>query len=401
MEEYHMKKRIIFHKKAAIGVCIFAVLIIALTIFIQRKNKNEAMKAANAMTSANHAAAEIEAWGEVLYSRVESIIIDFPSTVTDIYVKEGERVTLSQPLVAIDISEYNGNVEKLKQQLSANQSALDSAAQDISALQADIAQMQNEIARKDEEYSSNTNADLKLLQNSLNLARKELEDAKNDFQDYQNLYDEGVISEMTFNQYTSMLDQRQKAVDDVEANIQKTKTALKDELNLLDVSLKSKQVQLSQLQQGNSTNMAIQQSGVSSAQVDLDIMRGKIEKDYIKDGNIVSNVENGIVKNIGVIRGSHIGTQGMPAEVLQIIDADSITISAEVYEEFIESVQVGETVRIVPASSPDTSLKGTVTHIPELAAEKDGRRVVRVIVKPDAPSNILKPGFTADVYFPR
>lgn len=395
-----MKESALSRKKAVIGVCVSAVLIIALIIFIQRKNRIEAMKAADVLISANHAS-EIEAWGEVLYSRIESITIDFPSTVTEVHVKEGERVTLGQPLVSVDISEYNGNIEKLEQQLSANQSALDSAAQDISALQADIAQMQNEIARKDEEYNKGTNADLKLLQNSLTLAQKELEDAKNDLQDYQHLYDEGVISEMTFNQYTSMLDQRQKAVDDVEANIQKTKTALKDELNLLNVSLKSKQVQLSQLQQGNSTNAAMQQSGVTSTQVDLNIMRGKIERDYIKDSHIVSNVENGIVKNIGVIRGSHIGTQGMPTEVLQIIDADSITISAEVYEEFIGSVKVGESVRIVPTSSSDISLGGTVTHIPDLAIEKDGRRVVRVIVKPDAPDNILKPGFTADVYFPK
>jgi len=365
-----MKERILSHKKAVVAVCAFAILIIALAIFIQRKNRIEAMKAADVQISTNYTA-EIEAWGEVLYSRIESISIDFPMIVTDVQVKEG------------------------------NQSALDSATQDISALQADIAQMQNEIARKDEEYKNNTNADLKLLQNSLNLALTELEDAKNDFQDYQNLYDEGVISEMTLNQYSSMLDQRQKAVDDVEANIQKTKTALKDELNLLNVSLKSKQVQLSQLQQGNSTNVAMQQSGVTATQVDLDIMTGKLERDYIKDSHIVSNVENGIVKNIAVKSGNHIGSQGMPTEVLQIIDADSITVCAEVYEEFIESVQVGQIVKIVPTSSPDTSLEGTVTHIPDLAVEKDGRRVVRVIVKPDDPDNILKPGFTADVYFPK
>ena len=395
-----MKERILSHKKAVVAVCAFAILIIALAIFIQRKNRIESMKAADVQISTNYTA-EIEAWGEVLYSRIESISIDFPMIVTDVQVKEGERVTFGQPLVAVDLSEYNGNVEKVKQQLSANQSALDSATQDISALQADIAQMQNEIARKDEEYKNNTNADLKLLQNSLNLALTELEDAKNDFQDYQNLYDEGVISEMTLNQYSSMLDQRQKAVDDVEANIQKTKTALKDELNLLNVSLKSKQVQLSQLQQGNSTNVAMQQSGVTATQVDLDIMTGKLERDYIKDSHIVSNVENGIVKNIAVKSGNHIGSQGMPTEVLQIIDADSITVCAEVYEEFIESVQVGQIVKIVPTSSPDTSLEGTVTHIPDLAVEKDGRRVVRVIVKPDDPDNILKPGFTADVYFPK
>jgi multidrug resistance efflux pump len=398
MEEY-MKDRILSHKKAIIAVCIFAVLVMSLIIIIQRKN-SEDRKAANELIPVNYSQ-EIVVWGEVLYSRIESINIDFPATVTDVQVKEGERVTLGQPLVTIDLSEYNGNMEKLKQQLFANQSALDSAAQDISALQADISQLQNEIVRKDDEYISSTNADLKLLQNSLSLALKELEDSKNDFQDYQHLYDEGVISEMTFNQYVNMLDQRQKAVDDVEANIQKTKTALKDELNLLNVSLKSKQVQLSQLKESNKTNVAMQQSGVSAAQVDLDIMIGKIEREYIIDSCIVSNIENGIVKNITVNSGSNIGSQGMPTEVIQIIDADSITISAEVYEEFIESVKVGDTVRIVPTSSPDTSLEGTVTHIPDLAMEKDGRRVIRVIVKPVDTNNILKPGFTADVYFPK
>lgn len=395
-----MKDWILSHKNAVSVLCVIAALVIVLAVFIQRKNKIEAMRAAETLIS-SYQAAEIEAWGEVLYSRVESISIDFPSTVTDILVKEGERVTSAQPLVTMDISEYNGNVEKLKQQLSANQSALDSAAHDITALQADIARTQEEITRKTEEYNNGTGADLKLLQNSQSLALKEFENAKKDLLNYQSLYDEGAVSEMTLNQYTSMLDQRQKAVEDIEASIQKTKTALKDELNLLNVSLKSKQVQLSQLQQGNSTNVAMQQSGVSSTQVDLNIMTGKTERGYIKENQIVSNVKNGIVKNISVNCGNHLGIQGMPTEVLQIIDADSITISTEVYEEFIGSVQIGGNVRIVPASYPDISLSGTVTHIPDMAVEKNGRRIVRVIVKPDNPDNILKPGYTADVYFPK
>ncbi len=395
-----MKDWILSHKKTVSVLCVIAALVIALIVFVQRRNKIEARRAAETLIS-SYQAAEIEAWGEVLYSRVESISIDFPSTVTDVLVKEGERVTSAQPLVTMDISEYNGNVEKLKQQLSANESALDSAAQDITALQADIARAQEEITRKTEEYTNSTGTDLKLLQTSQSLALKELENAKKDLQNYQSLYDEGAVSEMTLNQYTSMLDQRQKAVDDIETSIQKTKTALKDELNLLNVSLKSKQVQLSQLQQGNSTNVAMQQSGVSSTQVDLNIMTGKTERDYIKENQIVSNVKNGIVKNISVNCGNHLGIQGMPTEVLQIIDADSITISAEVYEEFIGSVQIDGNVRIVPASYPDISLSGTVTHIPDMAVEKNGRRIVRVIVKPDDPDNVLKPGYTADVYFPK
>lgn len=395
-----MKNLILSHKKTAAAALVLIILIIAMTVFVQRKRSIEDMRAADTMAALNRAD-EIEAWGEVMYSRIENISIDFPSTVTDVQVKEGERITLNQPLVIIDLTEYNGSIEKLNKQMIANRLALDSAPQDISALQADISRMQNEIARKTDEYNNDTAADIKLLKNSMELALKELEDAKIDFQNYQSLYDEGAVSKTILNQYETVLDQRQKAVDDLDASIHKTKTALKDELNMLDISLKSKQIQLSQLQDGNSTNIAMQESSVSSTEVDLNIMRGKLEKDYIKDNQIVSNVENGIVKNIAVINGSRLGVQGVPTSILQIIDADSITVSAEVYEEFIGSVQVGDAVKIVPASSSDISIEGTVTHIPDLAVEKDGRRVVRVIINPDDPNNILKPGFTADVYFRR
>ncbi len=386
------------NKKKAITGVVLVILVIAMAIFIKDKRNIEAMRSAEILNIVNQPA-EMETWGEVMYSRIESINIDFPSTVTDVQVKEGERVALGQTLVIIDTTEYNGNIEKLNKQLIANQLALDSAPQDISALQADITQMKNEITRKNEEYNKDTGADIKLLQNSKNLALKELDKAKIDYENYQQLYAEGAVSNTIFEQYASILDQCQKAVDDVDANIQKTKIALKDELSLLNISLKSKQIQLDQLQQGNNTNVAMQQSGVSSTQIDLDIMMGKLKKEYIKDNQIVSNVKNGIVKNITVNNGNHLGVQGMPTEVLQIIDADSITVSCEVYEEFIGSVKVGDKVKIVPASYPDTSLEGTVTHIPDMAVEKDGRRIVRVIVKPDDANNILKPGFTADVYF--
>lgn len=395
-----MKNLILSHKKAAAAILVFVVLIAATVIFVQRKKDMEAIRAADTPITLN-STAEMEAWGEVMYSRIENISIDFPSTVTDVKVKEGERVTLNQPLVDIDLTEYNGSIEKLNKQMIANQLALEAAPQDISALQADIARLQAEIARKNEEYNNDTAADIKLLQNSIELALKELEDAKTEFQDYQSLYDEGAVSKTVLNQYESALNQRQKAVDDLEASIQKAKTALKDELNMLDISLKSKQIQLSQLRDGNSTSVAMQESSVSATEVDLSIMTGKLEKDYIKDNQIVSNVKNGIVKNIAVINGNRLGVQGVPTSILQIIDADSITVSAEVYEEFIGSVQVGDAVKIVPTSFPDISLEGTVTHIPALAVEKDGRRVVRVIINPDDSDNILKPGFTADVYFQR
>ncbi|WMJ90142.1 HlyD family secretion protein [Anaerocolumna sp. MB42-C2] len=462
-----MNKWITTHKKSVLaGTGVLVILAVLLGIFYYQKNNTSAQETMDIGDSANQAA-EIDAWGEVKYTHMEDISIDFLSVVTDILVKEGERVTLGQPLVTLDLSEYNGNVEKLNQQLTAGQAALPAAKQGITALQADIKQLQEQIARKTQEYNSGTNVDLKLLQSSLNLARKqlataksdlkqhqlkynndtnadlkllqnsldlankELKTAKNDLYEFQSLYDAGAISKDELDQYTNALDQRQKAVkdikynlektktalkdeidmyedaldqrqkavNDIQDNIQKTKTALKDELDQLNVSLKSKQVQLTQVKHGNTANITKQQSGIGATQVDLDSLTAKTAKEYIKGNQIVSNIKNGIVLNIMVSDASHLGAQGMPTQVLQIIDGDSLTVSAEVDEEFISNVEVGETVKIVPISVPDVSLTGTVTQIPSLAVEKDGKRVIRVLVKPDDPDNLLKPGYTADVYF--
>ena len=395
-----MKNWILSHKKAATaGTCVLAALFIAVGIFFYQKNTIAAAQAAAATASADQTAGKINAWGEVKYTHMEDISIDFPALVTDIPVKEGDRVTLGQPLVTLDLSEYNGNIEKLKQQLAVNQAALPTAEQDISALQADIAQIQSEISRKTREYNDGTNADLKLLQDSLDLTKKQLATAETDLQNYQSLYDAGAIPKATLDQYADALDQRRKAVSDVQNNIQKAKTALKDELDKLNILLKSKQAQLSQLKLGNTANTTKQQGGISSAQVDLDVMAAKTSKDYINGNQIVSNIKNGIVQNIMVSNAAHLGVRGAPTRVLQIIDADSIVISAEVYEEYIGSVKIGKTVKIVPTSAPAILLTGTVTQIPDLAVEKNGRRVIRVLVKPDDPNYLLKPGYTADIYF--
>ncbi|HBM74475.1 MAG TPA: secretion protein HlyD, partial [Clostridiaceae bacterium] len=126
-----MKKWILSHKKSAVAVaCVLAALIIALGIFFYQKNSASASHTADAAASTEQK--EIDAWGEVKYTHMEDISIDFPSTVTDVLVKEGDRVTLGQPLITLDISEYNGNIKKLKQQLAANQAALPTATQDVS-----------------------------------------------------------------------------------------------------------------------------------------------------------------------------------------------------------------------------------------------------------------------------
>lgn len=395
-----MREKILMYKKwVLVGA---GLLIIAAVIGIISYNKMQARKAKSleTITSAPERDNILEAWGEVKAEKIYDISIDFPSIVTDIKVKEGDRVSLGQELVTLDMSEYLGTMEKLQQQLAAGQAGLQNIVQDSSALSADIAQLEKDISTKTQELNKGTNADIKMLQTSLRLAKKEEETAKRDVINNQALYDAGSVPQNELDQYIAILDQREKALSDIETNLEKTKSSLKTELNQLDISLKSKKAQLEQIENSNGANTVKQNSSVAVAQVDLDIMRSKSVKDYIGLNQIISSVKNGIVQNISVINGTRLGVQNTPTMVLQLIDADSIVVSAEVDEEFIKSVTLGGNVKIVPVSDNSLSIPGIVTQISNMAVEKDGKRIIRVEIKPQDPDGALKPGYSTDVYFP-
>ena len=205
------------------------------------------------------------------------------------------------------------------------------------------------------------------------------------------MYEAGSSSKSILDQYTDILTRREKALVDVENNIEKTKRALKTELDQLNLALQSKQTQLSQIEKSNKANTAMQHSSTNVSRIDLEVMKNKSTKQFLNDSHIVSHIENGIVKNIGVINGTAVGTQYMATRILQLIDMDSIVVNAEVDEEFIKTVSLGMKVNIVPAQDNNLSIPGEVIHISNLAVEKDGKQIIIVQVKPQDPQWELKP----------
>ncbi len=394
-------KNLLMRNKKPILLGALAVVVVVLVAGLSVKTiRDRAAKAAQATQYRTEQTKDIVAWGEVKYNVVYDISIDFPAIVTSLDVKEGDRVRLGQSLVTLDISDYEASLEKLRQQLITNEAGLKTATQDMVSLEADIAQLKKDIQRKTEELGSGTNINLKMLQDSLVLALKDAEKARQDAQSYEQLYLAGAISRDALEKYKLLADQKEKAASDIANNIEKLKRDLQTEIDQLGVSLKYKQAQLTQIVNANSANTAKQNSGVAVSRIDLDSMKSKSAKSYIKDNRIVCCVEEGIVKNLRPVIGTRLGLQNAPTSVLQLIDLSSVVISAEVEEAFIKSVSLGETVKIVPEFDKSITIQGTVSQISNIAVEDDGKRIVRVEVKPNDPTGLLKPGYTADVYFP-
>lgn len=393
MREILLKHR----KKLILGGCLLLVLITGCVIGynVVKGERERSLEAASMAAEQDN---RLNFWGEVIYEKAYDISIDFPATVTGVKVKEGDRVALGQVLVTLDMSEYRGTVDKLMRQLEAGEAGLLDIVQDTAALEADIAKIQKDISTKTEELNKRTNADLVMLHTALNLAKKEVENAKRDLKQNQALYDKGAVSPITLDQYKDILAQKEKALSDVESNIRKTEDALRTELDQLNIALKSKKAQLEQIRNSNSANTVKQNSSVEISRIDLELMKNKSLKEYINGNDIISCVNNGIVQDLAVINGTRLGVQNTPVKVLRLIDADSIVVSAEVEEEFINSIALGEAVEIVPVSDSSVVIPGKIIQIANVAVEKDGKRIVKVQIKPEASSEKLKPGYSVDVY---
>lgn len=364
-----------------------AALTIVPLLFFSGCQKNQPAVPANTPVESSGQSGDIVAWGEVKYSDVYQISIDFPARVENIAVKQGDSVKLGSTLITLSTDDYQKTVQKLQTQADSAKASANHV--DHAALKADIAVLKNQIAYKTKELSNGRKPELQLLQNTLSLAQKEEKQAQDDLNKYQKLLSEGMISESDYNKYSDVLDQKTKAVKDAKNNITKTRRALQEELDNLNTQLKSKEVQLSQ-----------QENSANAAQIDLDLMSAKTKKPYLSGNNIISNLNSGIVEEISVVRGAVINGQ-TAQKVISLIDADSIYVSAEVPEEFIGQISADSKVYIVPASNKDMKIPGHIVQISNQAVEKDGDRIIKVQVKADGKSDFIKPGLTSDVHFSR
>ncbi len=288
---------------------------------------------------------EINAWGEVKYRTSYQMVIDFPAIVDSIEVKEGDVVHKGDVLAVLNMDEFTKTIAKLEDQRAAGEAALEGMNQNTAGVTAQIGSQ-----------------------------RRNVEVAQTDLNHAKVLFDAGDISKTDYDKYVTNLES-QKA------------------------GLKVLEVQLDQLTKSNSSNLNQQASSNAALDKELDIYKSRLNKPYLNGNQIVSNVENGIVKNITVENGTILGSDSKQILVMDIIDQDSAYISAEVDEEYISEITLDSSVRIVPVMNPDLELKGSVSQIAAMAEEKDGNRIIKVWVLPDDEEKILKPGYTVDVYF--
>jgi multidrug resistance efflux pump len=143
-----------------------------------------------------------------------------------------------------------------------------------------------------------------------------------------------------------------------------------------------------------SDSIAIQNEKAATVQSEISQMKDKLGRSYITGNNIVSDLENGIVYEIGYKPGDLVS----PAKkVLSIMNLDTMVVKADVAEEFIKDVKLGANVEILPVADTAKKYKGKVMNISSKAVVKNGETVVPVEMSIENKDSFLSPNFNVDV----
>lgn len=305
---------------------------------------------------------DIEAFGTVGIQRSVAISFDFPTKLMSIAVWEGQRVEYGQILGTLDLHGIDEERESLQEE--------------INLLAEETNRLQQKTAEKEASLEQQAYPELQKLLFMIEVQHKKKEDLLAEYDRKSKLVTAGSLPSET-------LSQPKQQMNDTDIEIQ----SLLYSIDILKYQYQQEIVQLKEEILQKQTQVEV-----------LKNERGKIGKlknqSWLKEEQIICPVEDGIVSEIRHIEGGTLNA----SEILFVIeDLDSMTVIADVNEQFIHSVQEGSTATVIPDANRDYAFRGQVTFISAKAVRLSGETVIPVHITLAQENSFLKPGYNVQV----
>lgn len=337
----------------------------------------------------------VEAFGIVKVPDLKNIIIDFPACVAKVNVRDGQKVKNGDSLLILDLTEYLNQISSKERQLTSEKYELQRLINSTAGDQRDLKRLQSDLTVKQEALKNDSDADMQKSLNDLKNAEDLYSKALKELTSKEVLFKSGAVPQNELDEFKKTVESKKKAVEDAKYSIEIAKTSKQKEIDQIQSNIDQKLAQLDNLQSGTEVNrIKIQREKVVGLEVEIKQMKDKLNKSYIKQNDLIADVPNGVVYEIGYVQGDII-TQSK--KVLSIMNLDSMLIEANVSEEFIKDVKVGAEVTIIPQADKSKSYKGKVTTIADKAVQKNGETNVPVQISIDNKDTFLLPEFNVDV----
>jgi multidrug resistance efflux pump len=133
---------------------------------------------------------------------------------------------------------------------------------------------------------------------------------------------------------------------------------------------------------------------IAIIQNELKSLKEKLNKAYIKDKDIICDLDNAVVTELAYKNGEVIN----PAQkLLSLLDLNSLFIEAKINEEFIRDVQIGKDVIIKPIADTSKKYTGKVISMPSSAITANGETYLLVQISIDNKDGFLLPNYNVDL----
>ncbi|MCC6459927.1 MAG: efflux RND transporter periplasmic adaptor subunit [Saprospiraceae bacterium] len=299
----------------------------------------------------------VSASGKIFPETEVKISSDVSGEVVELYVKEGDSVTVGQVLAKIKPDEYQSAVER-------GQAAVNSA------------QAQRQISSSNVGGSS---AQIEQLRADKNRVAAQLEAARSAHKRSEKLFKEGIIAESEFE--TSLSNLR----------------GLESSLAAAEAGLKASETSLNSAKE----NVRVAEFGITSAQATLKELRTSLQK------TVITAPVSGIVSKLNVEKGERVvGTLQMAGtEMMRIANLHSMEVQVEVSENDILKVSVNDEADIEVDAYLGRKFKGKVSEIANSASNVASSQatgslntdqvtnfIVKIRIDPNSYASLLEKG---------
>ncbi len=361
----------------------------------------------------------IEVFGIVKTGRQQNITIDFQATVDSILVIEGQSIKEGDPLIALNLESINAQIDKIEHELVINRLELDrlehefdmsgrdvnrsyqTLRNDISVIREELTQLYSDYDQKNGMLVNQDDPDIKKLFNDLEMAQQDLRNVEEELERKKSLFESKAIPKQELINLEYSAEQKRMAITGIMLSIKGTKLDKEREIDRIRILISQKEAHLDKIQNElkdlttpEITIIEIQRVRVKVLEGELFNLKVKLDRSYLKQGLIISNVKRGIVTQINCFEGDVL----QPGQKLvSIINLDSLKVEGDVPEEFIKNICLNKEVTIIPLAFPDREYTGRVVHISSLAVIKKGETVVPILIALADNYPELLPNFNVDI----
>lgn len=326
-------------------IMVLIVCLMALTVGCS--GKASADDGVNAETITDEVTEEIpetetvKAYGVVDFTEEQSISVDFNARLDKIHVKEGEQISKGDPLVDFDISELSNNIESKNMAIEETKQKLQRVDYRGDQLRIDL---ENEKAV--------------LIELNTQLENNKV------------LYENGAVAKTEIDVLSDKIASKERQIEQLKLNISNTKNQVNEDKTVLS----------NQLNRLND---------------ELSILEEKYSKaNFENENQIVSSIDNGVITSVQGKEGSYVNREH---SIMTIVDLDSRVVRADIAEEFISRVTLGQKAIVTSQAVPGHEYTGEIIRIWGTSIKKGGETIVPIEIKLNNLDDRLFLNFNVDV----